>query len=217
MQRRQFVRATTAVLVPAWAGRAGGQNAAPSCIVRPQQTEGPYFIDEGLQRSDIRSDPGSAALSPGAPLHLSFAVSRIDGSACRPLAGVLVDVWHCDALGRYSDVDGTRGQKFLRGQQLTNAQGLASFTTIYPGWYEGRAVHIHFKLRRDTREFTSQLYFDDALSDAVHRQPPYARRGNARVRNEQDGLFRRNGAQLLLPLARDGDGYAGRFSIGLQV
>ncbi|TMG98750.1 MAG: twin-arginine translocation pathway signal protein, partial [Betaproteobacteria bacterium] len=109
MQRRQLVRLITAALVGAWAGRGQAQGALPSCIARPQQTEGPYFIDEALQRSDIRSDPGSAALSPGVPLHLSFAVSRVDGSACRPLAGVLVDVWHCDALGRYSDVDGTRG------------------------------------------------------------------------------------------------------------
>ena len=217
MRRRQLVRVTTVALVAAWAGRAGAQGDAPSCIVRPQQAEGPFFIDEGLQRSDIRTDPGSAALSAGVPLRLSFAVSRIDGSSCRPLAGVLVDVWHCDALGRYSGVGGMRGRKFLRGQQLTDAQGLAGFTTIYPGWYEGRAVHIHFKLRRESAEFTSQLYFDDALTDAVHRLPPYAARGNGRVRNERDGLFGGRGAQLMLPLTRDGDGYAGRFAIGLQL
>jgi len=214
MQRRQFVRAA---LVAAWGPHAGAQGASPACIVRPQQTEGPYFVDEGLQRSDIRTDPASAEPSSGVPLRLSFAVSRIEGSRCGPLSGVLVDVWHCDALGRYSDVSGMRGRKFLRGQQLTDAQGLAHFTTIYPGWYAGRAVHIHFKLRRESAEFTSQLYFDDALTDAVHRQPPYAARGNGRVRNEGDGLFRGHGAQLLLPLARDGDGYAGRFAIGLQV
>ena len=207
-------------------GRASAQGAAPVCVVRPQQTEGPYFVDEGLNRSDIRSDPASGAMSPGAPLQLAIKVSRIGGSGCTPLAGATVDLWHCDALGAYSDVNdpgsSTVGQKFLRGSQVTDAGGKAQFTTIYPGWYPGRAVHVHFKIRAHqssgrSHEFTSQLYFDDALTDRVHAWVPYARRGRRTVRNEGDGIFRQGGRQLMLELGENGQGYAGTFDIGLQI
>ena len=202
-------------------GAAGAQAAA--CVVRPQQTEGPFYVDEGLERSDIRSDPQSGEVRPGAPLALAFAVSALRGSACAPLAGAVVDVWHCDALGAYSDVGGaTAGQKFLRGYQVTDATGLVRFTTIYPGAYPGRAVHIHFKIRTGAsaprgHEFTSQVYFDDALTDEVHALEPYARRGQPRLRNERDGLFRRGGRQLVLPAAGDGAGYAGTFALALSL
>lgn len=130
---------------------AGSTGAGTSCVVRPQQTQGPYFVDERLNRSDIRADPSSGAVRAGIPLRLAFRVSRSSSGACSALANAMVDVWHCDALGIYSDASdagfNTVGQKFLRGYQLTDAAGLAQFTTIYPGWYSGRAVHIHFKLR----------------------------------------------------------------------
>ncbi|HEU4368801.1 MAG TPA: intradiol ring-cleavage dioxygenase [Methylomirabilota bacterium] len=205
-------------------GRAWGQ-PVPSCVVRPQQTEGPFFVDERLNRSDIRSDPASGVVKPGVLLQVAFKVSRLAGSGCAPLAGAHVDVWHCDALGAYSDTSGwgadTRGQKFLRGYQVTDEGGLARFTTIYPGGYSGRAVHIHFKIRTQPAaargdEFTSQLYFDDALTDRVHATPAYGGRGPRRVRNESDGPFRSGGRQLLLPLAERGQGYAGTFDIALD-
>jgi protocatechuate 3,4-dioxygenase beta subunit len=159
--------ATTAAAVSAAA------TTLPSCVVRPALTEGPYFVDEKLDRSDIRSDPGTGAVRPGALLTLTFLVSRVSGSACTALSSAVVDVWHCDALGVYSHVDNTRGQKFLRGFQTTDASGTAKFTTIYPGWYQGRAVHIHFKIRpTSSSEFTSQLFFDDALSTQVFAQSP---------------------------------------------
>ena len=93
--------------------------ARPSCVARPQQTEGPFFVEEALNRSDIRSDPRSGASRPGAPLRLTFSVSRLSGAGCGPLAGAQVDVWHCDTAGRYSDVRGsaTSGQQFLRGSR----------------------------------------------------------------------------------------------------
>jgi protocatechuate 3,4-dioxygenase beta subunit len=206
------------------AGRAWGQ-PLPGCVVRPQQTEGPFFVDERLDRSDIRSDPATGSVKAGVPLEVGFAVSQIAGGACTPLRGARVDVWHCDALGAYSDVSGwgasTAGQKFLRGYQVTDDAGVARFTTIYPGGYSGRAVHIHFKIRTEPAsgpgdEFTSQLYFDDALTDRVHATPPYASQGQRRVRNESDGPFRRGGRQLLLPLAERGPGYAGTFDIALD-
>jgi protocatechuate 3,4-dioxygenase beta subunit len=205
---------------------AGRASAAPACVVRPQQTEGPYYVEEQLNRSDIRSDPASSEVRPGVPLGLAFDVSVLRGGACAPLAGAVVDVWHCDALGVYSDVrdpgGSTVGQKFLRGHQTTDAAGSARFTTIYPGWYPGRAVHIHFKVRTGAasargHEFTSQIYFDDALTDRVHAREPYARRGQRRVRNDADGLFRRGGRELLAAVAPSGEGYATTFALALNV
>lgn len=207
-------------------GAADG-SILPSCVVRPEQTEGPYFVDARLHRSDIRSDPVGGAAKPGAPLQLAIVVSRVgQGGPCTPLEGAHVDVWQCDATGEYSAVRDPRfdtsGQQFLRGYQLTDAAGTARFTTIYPGWYRGRTVHIHFKIRMDPSsergyEFTSQLYFDDALTDRVHAREPYASMGQRTVRNERDGIFRRNGAQLMLVVGEEGQGYTGTFHLGLQM
>jgi len=203
---------------------AGAQ--VPACVVRPQQTEGPYFVEERLNRADIRSDPATGEVRSGAQLQLAFAVSTLRGGACTPLPGAVVDVWHCDALGAYSDVrdpgGSTVGQKFLRGAQTTDAAGLARFTTIYPGAYAGRAVHVHFKVRTGAaaargHEFTSQIYFDDALTDQVHALEPYARRGRQRLRNDGDGLFRSGGRQLLASVTRGGQGYATTFELALSV
>lgn len=198
----------------------------PSCVVRPQQTEGPYFVDEKLNRSDIRSDPSDGSVKQGVPLRLVFHVSQIDGSSCIPVTGATIDLWHCDAMGVYSDVTdrsfSTVGKKFLRGYQVTDANGTVEFVTIYPGWYPGRTVHIHFKIRTDSAsqpgyEFTSQLYFDDSLTDRIHAQPPYAAKGQRTQKNDRDGIFRDGGEQLLLQLTKDAEGYVGRFDIGLQL
>ncbi len=207
-------------------GSAAEAATLPSCIVRPEETEGPYFVDERLERSDIRSDPSDGSVKAGVRLALAFSVSRIDGTSCVPFEGVLVDVWHCDALGVYSDVSDpsfdTTGEKFLRGYQVTDANGAASFVTIYPGWYQGRTVHIHFKLRTDPRasealEFTSQLYFDDELTDIVHTRQPYAAGGQRTLRNDGDGIYQGGGSDLLLTLVDDGSGgYTTTFDIGLQ-
>ena len=207
-----------------WLTRRALAQPPAGCVVRPQQTEGPYFVDARLNRADIRSDPATGAQKPGAPLDVVFRVSDLAGGRCVPLAGAVVDVWHCDAQGAYSDVQDavgdTRGQRFLRGYQVTDPAGLARFSTIYPGWYEGRAVHIHFKIRTAPaaargREFTSQLYFDDALTEQVHAQAPYARRGR-RVPNERDGLFRRGGRDLVLAVVERDQRYAGTFDIALD-
>jgi protocatechuate 3,4-dioxygenase beta subunit len=199
------------------AATASVVTALPSCIVRPALTEGPYFVDEKLDRSDIRSDPATGVLRPGAILNLNFLVSRVSGSACTALSGAMVDVWHCDALGVYSDVDSARGQKFLRGFQNTDASGSAKFMTIYPGWYQGRAVHIHFKIRPTaSSEFTSQLFFDDALSTQVFAQAPYSQKGTQGItRNASDGIFQQSAGKLLLSVTKSGDVYSATFDIGL--
>jgi protocatechuate 3,4-dioxygenase beta subunit len=152
----------------------------PACVVAPELTVGPYYLDVDLGRSDIRTKTADNVAVEGATLTLHWIVAQADGSACRPMEGVVVDVWHCDALGAYSGVFGNAGN-FLRGFQRTDADGRASFTTIYPGWYQGRAVHIHFKIRTDPDasagfEFTSQLFFDDDFSKGVYATGVYARK-----------------------------------------
>lgn len=200
--------------------------AAPSCIVRPALTEGPYFVDEKLNRSDVRPDPTNGTVKEGLPLQIIMNVSQINSNACTPLAGATVDIWHCDALGVYSDASdpsfNTKGQKFLRGYQTTDSNGQVQFTTIYPGWYRGRAVHIHFKIRTPngsnaTYDFTSQFFFDDALSDQVHAQAPYASKGQRDLRNSGDGIFNGGGDQLILALTPAVQGYTTHFDLGLQI
>lgn len=216
-----------AMLTGCTSAKGGDARASslPACVVRPEQTEGPYFVDEMLNRSDIRSDPASGVVKPGTPLELTINVSRISGGYCTPLPGAQVDVWHCDALGVYSDVTdpgfNTVGQKFLRGYQVTDAAGAVRFQTIYPGWYAGRTVHIHFMIRTDPNaarghQFTSQLYFDDALSQVVYARAPYAAKGQRTARNSDDRIFTRGGPQLLLAPTASGAGYASTFGIGLQ-
>ncbi|MEW6492441.1 MAG: intradiol ring-cleavage dioxygenase [Cyanobacteriota bacterium] len=241
LKRREmlgFLGGTAAVsLVGCWRGQSTSAKpirtltqtptrTTPTCVVRPQQTEGPYFVDEKLNRSDIRLDPSDGSVKQGVPLRLVFHVSQIDGRSCRPLTGAAVDIWHCDALGVYSDVTdpsfSTFGKKSLRGYQVTDANGTVEFVTIYPGWYPGRTVHIHFKIRTDSAsqrgyEFTSQLYFDDSLTDQIHAQAPYSAKGQRTQRNDRDGIFRDGGEQLMLQLTKDAQGYVGIFDIGLQL
>jgi protocatechuate 3,4-dioxygenase beta subunit len=211
----------TGAMLAGLPARSGAQ-AMPACVVTPAQMDGPFFTDVRLNRADIRSDPTDKSVREGAPLTLTLRVATIGAAGCTALPGAMVDVWHCDAAGAYSDSDqATAGKKFLRGYQLTDANGIARFTTIYPGWYPGRAVHIHFKVRVVSagphlgHEFASQLYFEDAVTDRVLARAPYSVRGR-RVQNGDDGLFRRGGKQLLLALSESGKGYAGEFTVGLK-
>jgi protocatechuate 3,4-dioxygenase beta subunit len=110
----------------------------------------------------------------------------------------------------------------LRGYQVTGRDGRIQFITIYPGWYEGRTVHIHFKIRTDpvlsrTFDFTSQLYFNDAFTDQVHSLAPYAAKGSRRIKNQQDGIFRQGGSELTLDPVTTDAGYSANFEIGLQL
>ena len=211
------------------AGRSTWSCAAEpalSCVASPEQTEGPYFVDERLNRSDIRADPADGSAREGVPLTLRLVISSVAGGRCAALAGATVDLWHCDAAGVYSDARdpgfNTVGKKFLRGYQVTDADGGVRFTTVYPGWYDGRTVHMHFKVRgpagaRRGYDFTSQLYFDDALTDRVYARSPYARRGRRTVRNGGDGLFRDGGSRMILPVVGSDAGCAASFSVGLRL
>jgi protocatechuate 3,4-dioxygenase beta subunit len=205
----------------------GSAEWMPACVVTPAQMEGPYFVDEKLNRVDIRPDPGTGKVSAGAPLDVELRVYRIANGTCSPMSGAMVDLWQCDAMGIYSDVRDTNnlfntaGQKFLRGYQVTDSSGIARFTTVYPGWYQGRTVHVHFKVRTSSGgrnlEFTSQLYFDDALTDKVLAKAPYNTKTGARVLNERDGIFGQGGRQLMMAVAEQGSGYKGSFDIGMTV
>jgi protocatechuate 3,4-dioxygenase beta subunit len=200
---------------------------ALDCVVHPELTIGPYFVDGQLNRSDIRSEPSDNSAKAGLPLTLNINVTSVGDNSCTPLEGAQVDIWHCDAEGHYSGVSDpgfdTSGQQFLRGYQLTNANGGVQFQTIYPGWYSGRAVHIHFTIRTkgaDSQDyqFTSQFFFDDALTDQVHALEPYASQGQRDTRNTNDNIFSGGGDQLLLNLQGDDtNGFTGLMSIGLDL
>ncbi|WP_102128534.1 intradiol ring-cleavage dioxygenase [Deinococcus planocerae] len=201
----------------------GSAASLPGCVVRPAMTEGPFFVQGEPRRSDLRRDTSSGQVSAGVPLTLTFVTSRVAVGACEPRANVLVDVWQCDALGVYSGVQGDGGN-FLRGSQVTDARGRATFTTVYPGWYPGRAVHIHFKLRplnasgQATGEFTSQLFFPEEVTDRVHARTPYSRKGRRNVLNAGDGIYRNGGNQLLLnPTGSPEQGYRATFDVGLNL
>lgn len=232
LSRREVVRlfgATGAVLLMGGGltpGLAVATVREPPCIVRPKQMEGPYFIDEQLHRSDIRPDPSTGRVTLGIPLTLTLRIMSFHAADCRPLSGAVVDIWHCDAMGFYSDVRdpgfNTKGRKFLRGYQVTDTNGEVRFVTIYPGWYPGRTVHIHVKIRTAplqdrSFDFTSQVYFDDALTDHVHANPPYASRGPRTVRNRHDWIFRHGGDRLMLDPTPNAGGYAAVFSLGLNL
>ncbi len=227
MSQSLIACASDAVASNTTIGDTTNNPGSSTCLLTAALTEGPYFVDEKLNRADIRSDPSTGAISLGVPLALTFTVSRVIGAACTPLTGAYIDVWHCDAAGAYSDVSGAgAGRKFLRGYQVTDVNGQVTFTTVYPGWYSGRAVHIHFKLRlfagtTKTYEFTSQFFFGESLTDAVHASSPYAAKGKRDTLNANDGIF--NGlastakSALTLQAAVNGNSYSGTIALGVQV
>jgi Dioxygenase len=194
----------------AGAGPAGVASGLVTCVLAPEQTEGPYYLDDARVRRNITE--GKA----GVPLALRLTV--VDASSCKPIKGAAVDIWHCDAGGVYSgtSVQGTEDERFLRGIQRTDAKGAALFRTIYPGWYQGRTVHIHVMVHIGGNVVhTGQLYFSDAVTDAVYRRSPYNSRPNRDPRNAGDSIYRNGGKRSTLKLARTGAGYTARITMGV--
>ena len=237
MAKAGLVFAGGGVLSPLARG-LGPQNSVPNVhlVASPELTEGPFFVDEKLNRSDLVAGSTRSTVAQGLPLQLGFVVYKLVGKNFQPLGDAHVDVWHADAAGVYSDEsnpmnqENTDGQKWLRGYQVTDANGLAHFKTIFPGWYNGRAPHIHFKVRtyssenKATAEFTSQVFFHEQDADHIYSAEPYASRVNRDTTNETDNVYSERqfdgsmaGSHMLLDLAKSpkGAGFTTQFSIVL--
>jgi protocatechuate 3,4-dioxygenase beta subunit len=207
--RREMILRTAGVLTFAGMGRgvitkAIAQTSTP-IVLTPQETEGPYWVDEQLNHSDLATDPTDNSIQGGLPLVLAVTVSQHANGSITPLPGAYIDLWHCNAYGIYSDEPAynpgggtgtvvTTGKKFLRGYQVTDAHGSARFTSIYPGWYTSRTPHIHARVRlysgsTVTENFTTQFFFDDSITDMVYQMSPYNTRPNRDTLNSTDNVY----------------------------
>jgi protocatechuate 3,4-dioxygenase beta subunit len=193
-------------------GATGTNGSTTSCVLTPELTQGPFFLADHPNASNLVQD------REGTPLTLGFTVV---GPSCAPVDSARVDIWHCDAAGEYAGVSAAGGgppggpdgaatrandQTWCQGYQDAGADGRVQFTTIYPGWYPGRAVHVHVKVfAGGDAVHTGQLFFPDGLSEALFTNPPY--RGAPDTTNEADSIYASGGsATLLVPTRRD-DGY----------
>ncbi len=179
------------------------------CKLTPEVTEGPYYFDPGLVRADIREG------RPGIPMKMRI---QVVAAACRPAVSARVDIWHCDTQGNYSGYSSqgsdarvdTSGQTFLRGTQMTDSAGIATFQTIYPGWYASRTVHIHFKVFLDkTQVLTGQIFFPDALSQYIFENAPAygGRSGKRDMVNINDGIAQQAGEGSYAAVREQTEGY----------
>jgi len=190
------------------AGPAAVASGAVTCVLTPELTEGPYYVDDQKLRRNITEG------RPGVALTLKLAV--VNASTCKPIKNAVVDIWHCDALGTYSGVQGNSGT-FMRGLQRTDASGVATFRTVYPGWYVGRAVHIHVKVHLGgSVVHTGQLFFPDAVTDTVYKRAPYNRRPGRDMRNTADSIFVNGGKKSLLVVTKSGTGHVGSVRMGVH-
>src|SRR5207253_5470111 len=201
-------------MIPAWNETVEAADSITCVPTTPTVTEGPYWVDEKLFRSDIRTDPSTGVARAGVPLALNITVQNLSGGTCSPLVGAYVDIWHCDAKGIYSDEPtynpgggtgnvNTSGQKFLRGYQISDANGQVKFLTIYPGWYSGRTIHIHVRIRTYSGStvlgnFVSQIFFDESINNAVLATSSYARTSGRDTTNATDMVYRVTNPERML-------------------
>ena len=205
----------------------GNAPETPECLLAAIGAPGPTWRELSLRRSDLRWNSQAAGEDPrpGVPLTLSLKLVTQSTNDCRPLRGARVDLWHCDAQGVYSDVEslGTVGEDYLRGYQVTNEWGWVRFVTVYPGWYTGRAVHVHAKVRlwdpygEVSTDVSTQLFFDDAVSDAVYATEAYGGRGMRDTRNATDTIFRAGTSPLVSIGGSVESGLEGNVQVAVQV
>jgi protocatechuate 3,4-dioxygenase beta subunit len=193
-------------------GPAGVSSGAISCVLTPELTEGPYYVpNEKVRRNITEGKPGVA---------LELRLTVVNASTCKPIRNAVVDIWHADAGGVYSGaIAGNAGTNFLRGVQRTDKNGLALFKTIYPGWYEGRATHIHVKVYLSGNVVhTGQFFFNESISNAVYKRTPYSSHGLADTPNASDSIYRNGGSRSMLKLKRavSGSGYVGAITMGVS-
>jgi protocatechuate 3,4-dioxygenase beta subunit len=229
LTRRSLIGAGMAFAFGARALDALGAEAegASTCLLTPEVTEGPYWIDYRISRHDVRDG------KPGLPLLLGFTV--VNAKTSKPIPGADVEIWHADAAGEYSGFDHdnpsfggpggpvrtTSTTRYLRGHQKADAAGRASFLTIFPGWYPGRAPHVHLKVHvggvGGRVVHTGQVFFDPRLADGVYRQGAYAKHGEPDTTNTSDQIYEQaGGSRAVVKLGkRTGGGYPGRIVIGV--
>lgn len=205
-------------------------------VASPVLTEGPFFVDENLNRSDLIAGSTRHSVKNGIPLQVSFTLYKLSGDNYTLLKDAHIDVWHADAIGVYSDENNpmnhevTSHQAWLRGYQVTDGTGSATFKTIFPGWYPGRTPHIHFKIRtyssaaKVTAEFTSQLFFKDADARRIYTVDPYTLAGQRDTTNANDNVFNERqsdgsvaGERMLVDLKKGtgATGYSTQFTVVL--
>jgi protocatechuate 3,4-dioxygenase beta subunit len=192
------------------AGNTAVESGLVTCVLTPELTEGPYYIAGEKVRRDIRDG------HPGTLLTLKLRVLNV--ATCAPIKNAAVDVWHADAAGNYSGFgNGASSRTFMRGIQKTDADGVATFTTVYPGWYRGRAVHIHVKVHVGGKVVhTGQLFFPDTLTDTVYEAAPYSSRPNRDMRNAQDSIYVNGGKRGMLTVKKAKTGYVGSIAMGVH-
>jgi protocatechuate 3,4-dioxygenase beta subunit len=229
VSRRAALRVVGVASVLGIAGGAGAlrgswASAAPAasdddCVVTPEVTEGPYWVDARLKRSDVRSNADGTDTQTGVPLALTIYLR--DSNCGGVASGAWIDIWHANDDGVYSDesVESTSSQTWLRGYQITDDDGKVSFVTVFPGWYSGRTIHIHLRVRTfdgstTTTNYTTQLFFAEADNNAVLATSDYTRAGKTRdTTNATDMVYQQEvaaGGAVLVPLSGNTtDGYAG--------
>lgn len=203
---------TGTAVVPALT--AADFDAVGTCRLVPEKTAGPFPLDRQFDRRDVTEG------GPGRPLRLGL---RVVDAHCAPVPDAAVEIWHCDATGDYSAFrddgggkDAAAGTTFLRGTQSATPDGIVEFVTIYPGWYRGRAVHIHLRVHRDDATvLTSQLFFPDDYTDAVYASAPYARFGTPDTRNRDDSIAGDPTTEGTLVTVRDADTDRGAGTLAL--
>lgn len=200
----------TAATTTTTAATSGATNGA--CAVTPSETAGPFPSLLDLFRSDIREG------KPGIQLDLNIGVVNT-ASSCAPLTDVNVEIWQCDASGNYSQYGSERAQTYLRGIQTTDANGQVKFTTVYPGWYQGRATHIHVEVTRAGQSLkVTQIAFPDAVNAEVYGSGVYASRGTNPTTNLRDGIFADSlNSEMASITGNPSSGYGATFTIGLAV
>lgn len=210
-------------------GTDDGSTTTGDCTVSPSETEGPYPYTEGeinnpLQRSDI------TAGQTGVPLTLTFTVVNAANN-CAAVENARVDIWHCNKDGYYSGYGnqnsslGTKsyiGETWLRGYQVADANGEATFLTIYPGWYPGRATHIHVEVYvNNVMKKTTQIAFPESVNNTVYASSLYAAHGTNPISNSQDGILGNSSTDLANETVTiSGDvtnGYVAEHTIGLSL
>lgn len=200
MERKDFLKngifgLTTILTGAAIAGDNKKQNTQgeDECDVSPRETKGPFPTKTPSQmvQSNIRSDRRGVAL-----LINLIIVNKTN--KCKPFAEAHVDIWHCDKDGYYSEYGNHPMQRndltsahFLRGRQVTDAKGHVSFLSIYPGWYHGRAPHIHIEVfdKSGASLLVTQVAFPQDISNTVYSSPLYTSRGEADTPNNRDNVF----------------------------